>query len=301
ALSMILCGDRPYCWRLPGIIEGAAIPVILYIGYALSRRDLIGPLAGFVAALAAASSLSIRYEASVAMLDIHQAFFTSIAIAALASESVSTSIVAAGLASSVKYSGAFIIPAIWAYTASRVSTRRKRAIIFLETIAVPPLIVVALSTPLILHFGWKWFWENSVVGALKWHTTSRPAGPPVSSPGGWLVNANPFYFDYDTLIGGVTNSVLQVTALVLGGATIIYSFWRSSWPAAGSYTYYSIIGMYLLLSHLYIFHIPGLHGNTTLYSFYAVQLAPSAAATYGDLVASHAGGDVEASAPTTRF
>jgi len=289
-LSMILCGDRPLCWRMPGIVEASLIPTILYLAYYLTRRqDYAGIAAGLAAALAAASSLSLRYEASVAMLDIHQAFFSTLAIAFMTAERPLLAAVMIGLAGSVKYSGLFLVPALWVYPLIRGLPRRERALIFLESILVPPLVIVALSSPLIVHFGFKWFWDNAIVGAISWHTQSRPPGPPASSPGGWLINANPFYFDYNTMIGGVANSLLHIAALALGAVVVVYASYGRGWPAAGSLSLYSILAMYLLLSNLGIFHIPGVSGNKTLYSFYLVQLVPASAAVYGDSVAVRGG------------
>ena len=284
-LSMLLCGDRPVCWRMPGVLEASLVPVVLYLGYALRRRSAWSAIAGLAAALAAASAVSLRYEAAVAMLDIHQAFFESLAIAALALESPLAASILVGLAASVKYSGLFMVPALWVYPLAKGSPRRERVKVFIESILAPVLVLLALNAPIIAHFGFKWFWENSVVGALSWHTESRPPGPPVSSPGGWLVNANPFYFDYNTMIGGVANTLLQVSALLIGGIALVYAFAYNSWPAAGAASLYSILALYLLLSHLYILHIPHLKGNQTLYSFYLVQLTPASAAVMGDLVA----------------
>jgi predicted membrane-bound dolichyl-phosphate-mannose-protein mannosyltransferase len=285
-LSMILCGDKPVCWRVPGVIEASLIPVILYLAYYLThRQSYTGVAAGLAASLAVSSSLSLRYEASVAMLDIHQAFFSSLAIASLVAERPLLAAFMIGLAGSVKYSGLFLVPALWAYPLIKDMPRRERAIIFLESILIPIIVIVALSSPLIIHFGFKWFWDNAVIGAISWHTQSRPPGPPVSSPGGWLINANPFYFDYNTMIGGVANSLLHIAALAVGAIVIIYASSRNGWPAAGSLSLYSILAMYLLLSNLGALHIPGVKGNKTLYSFYLVQLVPASAAVYGDAVA----------------
>ncbi|MEB3851625.1 MAG: hypothetical protein LRS49_03450 [Desulfurococcales archaeon] len=284
--SMLACGDKPECWRLPGAVEAGLVPVILYIGYATPRRGGWGVLAGLAAALAASSSASLRAEGAVAMLDIHQAFFSTIAVAALAAERLELSVIAVGLAGSVKYSGFFLIPALWFYApryckGCRLSQRLR---VFLATTIIPPLVTLSLSVPIILHFGLKWFWENSVVGALGWHTTSRPPGPPTSSPLGWMFNVNPFYFDYNTMLGGLANPILYITAIAIGAAVIVYSASRDAWPASGSASFYSSLGLYLLLYNLGALHIPGLHGNKTLYSFYLVQLAPLAAATFGDAV-----------------
>jgi predicted membrane-bound dolichyl-phosphate-mannose-protein mannosyltransferase len=286
-LSMILCGDKPLCWRLPGVVEAGTIPVILYAGYFYSRRDAWGILAGLATALGASSLLSLRYEAAVAMLDIHQAFFSALAIAALAAGRPILFLAFTGLAASVKYSGFFLIPALWLYIPHYCSGEESwvcRAKLFIYSILIPPLVVVTVSLPLIYHFGTVWFWKNSVIGALSWHTSNRPPGPPTSSPMGWMLNVNPFYFDYDTLIGGVANPLVYLIAIPVGAILVVYTTPATRRPASGSAAFFSALGLYLLLFNLGALHIPGLHGNKTLYSFYLVQLSPLAAAVYGDAV-----------------
>ena len=45
AISMVVCGDKPLCWRLPSVLEASLIPLLLYFTYAAVRHPL-GPLAG---------------------------------------------------------------------------------------------------------------------------------------------------------------------------------------------------------------------------------------------------------------
>jgi len=280
ASSMLTCGDNPRCWRLPSNLEAALMPVILYLGFSVkrvlrgSRREgLLGITAGLAASAAVASDVSLRYCGAIALLDIHQAFFEAVAIAFLASGSLRGFILGYSLAGSVKYSGFFLMPVAWAWIALERWGWRRRARFFLASIVVPALVLVAVSSPLILYLGPIRWYKEAVIGALGWHTTSRPPGPPTSTPLGWILNANPFYFSYAIMIGGETTTAMHVAAIAAGAFAIVYYISRNRLPA-GAASYFSILGLYILL---YII------GNKTLYSFYVVQLAPAAAAVYGDI------------------
>lgn len=279
ALSMLVCGDKPACWRLPGNIEAGLMPIILYLGFswgarrAPRRTALTRLAAGLASAAALAADVSVRYEGSVALLDIHQAFFTALAIASLAAGSLEGFIIAASLAGAVKYSGYFVLPVAWLYIYLRVRDWGLRITYTLISILVPILFLLALSFPLMEYIGpIEWF-KQGVIGAIGWHTTSRPPGPPTSTPLGWIFNVNPFYFSYQVIVGGETTTLLHIGSLLGGAAALVYYISRNK-VAIGSSSYYSILGFYVLL---YII------GNKTLYSFYVVQLAPAAAAVYGDL------------------
>ena len=279
ALSMILCGDKPSCWRLPGALEAGILPVIFVLSYISlkgsykKRFSLL--LAGLVAGLAIAADRSIRYESAVAMLDIHQAFFEALALILLARGSVIPGLISLGLASSVKYSGFFLLPAFWVYIGYFTNNWRKRLILFLFSILIPISVVIILNIPIILHFGLWWWWKNSVIGAIEWETTSRPPGPPTSTPFQWFFNANPFYFSYNVIIGGVVTPILYIGALVLGAINIVTGMALRKIRTVGSLGFYSLLAMYLLLYEI---------GDKTLYSYYVVQLAPAMALTYADFV-----------------
>ncbi len=278
ALSMILCGDKPLCWRLPGAIEIGIAPLIIVLAYVAKgdlRKKVTFLLAGIASMLAFYSDISVRYESAVALLDIHQAFFELVALALLIRGNFLWGLVALGLAGSVKYSGFFLLPAFWVYIGYSEPKRNKRILLFLLSLIIPLGVLLLINIPYIRHFGFSWWWENSVIGAIKWHTTSRPPGPPTSTPFQWFLNANPFYFSYNVMIGGVVKPILYITALILGAINLIIGLPSRRTRAIGSLGFYSILAMYLLL---YII------GNKTLYSFYVVQLAPPMAITYGDFV-----------------
>ncbi|WP_158298214.1 glycosyltransferase family 39 protein [Aeropyrum pernix] len=281
ALSMLLCGDRPLCWRLPSVVEAGLIPVILWAGLALAYRGVLGPVAGAAAALAAASDPVLRVMGSVAMLDIHQAFFTALAIALAANRRFIPAISAAGLAASVKMSGGAIVLATATVAASWAQgSIWRRLAVFTAGLLIGGSVYIALYAPLVLHFGPMWVIEETI-NALKWHTTSRPPGPPASSVLGWIINSNPFYLSLEgRVMAAVTNTVVHATALGFAAIALLAELLerrgRPSWPGVAH-----VYMLFILILYTAVY----LAGNRTLYSFYSVQLTPIAAAVIGEATA----------------
>ncbi|BAN89621.1 glycosyltransferase family 39 protein [Aeropyrum camini] len=284
ALSMLLCGDRPLCWRLPSVVEAGLIPVILWAGLALAYRGLLGPIAGAAAALAAASDPVLRVMGSVAMLDIHQAFFTALAIALVANRRLIPAFTASGLAASVKMSGGAVVIATATIAASQTGGGvGRRLAVFAAGLLIGASVYLALYAPLVLYFGPLWVVEETI-NALKWHTTSRPPGPPASTVIGWIVNSNPFYLSLEgRIMAATTNTIVHATALGFAAIAILVELLekggRPRWPGVAHVYMFFIL---LLYTGVY------LAGNRTLYSFYSVQLTPIAAAVIGEATAAMA-------------
>jgi len=282
ALSMILCGDEPLCWRLPSIVMGATIPLVLYAGFTLAYRGPLGSLAGGLAALAAASDGVLRAASSVAMLDIYQAFFTAIGIALALNGRYALASVAGGLAAASKMSGAAAVLAaglLWAASEERPA-RKLAALLAAATLGFT--VYVAVHLPLAAAFGAERLVEETL-NALRWHTTSRPTGPPTSTPLGWILNSNTFFYSYGPLpLRAATNTPLHLAALAAAPAAIIAEIvaGRRLWPGVGHVYYFSLLALYAAVMAL---------GNQTLYSFYAVQLTPAMAAVAGELFLAAAG------------
>jgi predicted membrane-bound dolichyl-phosphate-mannose-protein mannosyltransferase len=280
ALSILACGDRPICWRLPGIIEAGLIPLMLGLALIASRyrvaKESARYLAGVTAALAASADPILYLSGSVAMLDIHLAFFEALAMSLFILGKRRLALVAAGLAFAVKFSGAGVILALMGYdvlTSPRLREGLRRVS---EDILLPFITSIIALVPLFAYFGIRRLIVETI-NALKWHTTSRPPGPPTSTPLGWIVNSNPFYYSYyPVAMAGILNSVLHIAALLLLIPLIAYGLSRES-PliAAGPLLYTGVLAMYLIVWLL---------GNHTFYSFYAVQLTPAMALTIAGLI-----------------
>ena len=276
ALSMALCGDEPLCWRIPSIVEASLIPVILFLSYAGRKPILL--LAGSVAAAAAASDYILQRLGSVAMLDIHLAFFTSLAILFINRGKLLYAMIFSGLALSVKYSGAALAGSIaFYYLLNRGLDKNLRARIFAASIMMPIAVFLIVYSPLIYFKGVAWFLEEGVVRALAWHSTSRPpGGPPTSSPLEWIVNGNPFFLSASKLIvAAELNTLIHVLALVSVAVVLVAYASGQCNRALASLLYLMTIIMYYTIYML---------GNKTLYSFYAIQLTPAAAGAIAEML-----------------
>ncbi len=287
AASMVLCGDKPLCWRMPGIIESFLIPPIVYLAVSriLSRESPVGLArlaAGLIAAVAAGSDRIIFMDASVAMLDIHLAFFTAITLLLLSYGRIRAASVTAGLAFMTKMTGLATI--ITVFLIILIKYKNKINILLKklsESIIIITLISILIYLPLIMYFGPKEI-IVATLDALKWHTTSRPPGPPVSGPTGWMVNANPFYFTYNMILaGGITTPIVEVTGFI---ASIIGTVYSLSQLGRSGESEFLAPGSLLVISVLLLFAIIYVLGNHTFYSFYAAVWTPGMAMALGELV-----------------
>ena len=274
ALSMLLCGDRPLCWRLPSVIEVTLIPLVLYTAYALTKHPL-GPLAGSIAALAASVDPVLYNVGSVAMLDPHLAFFTAISLAFAVHNRHLLAATAAGLALSVKISGVGTLIG-FLLTLYRVENIRRRLTLVLLSIALVAFIAAVAHAPLALYFTPERIVDETI-RAVKWHTTSRPGdGPPYSSPSGWILNVAPFPLSYNPKpVKAELNTLVHLVALTYSTYILILGLLGSLNRKVTAPLYYA--GVTIAYWAVYI------AGNRTLYSFYAIQLTPLAAATIAEL------------------
>ncbi len=275
AASMAACGDSPPCWRLPGVLEASALPVILYIGYYVAgsraASPWVGAAAGTAAAAAAGSDRILLEEAAVAMLDVHVAFFTALAIAAAAAGRPRLALAFGALASAVKYSGVFVVPAV--VLAARASGRVGASRLLAEAVLAVFLVHAVLWAPLAAYRGGVVWVLEEVAAAAEWHTTARGSGPPTSPPWLWALNFNPSKLSYSPYLGGEVTTALHLAGAAAAAASLLAGP-RRGCPCPGSYAVATIF-----LGYVAIY----LAGNTTLYSFYAVQFTPAVAGALGEL------------------
>jgi len=280
ALSMVICGDRPLCWRLPGIIEAGIIPVLLYLAFLrfIGKHDFSTRyiVAGVIAAISAGSDRIIYRDASVALLDIHLAFFTALTVFFLARDRLIPASISSALAFMVKMSGLAAIGGVLFYVFIRGVSQRKYLDVINQWISVI-FIVIAVSLflylPLINYFGPSEIVKETLA-ALRWHTSSRPEGPPTSTPIGWVFNSNPFFFSFSLVnAAAATTTIIELFGVIAAGISVILAMISAIWKkrfvnAPGGHTLLLVFAMYGVIWVL---------GNHTFYSFYAVQLAPLSA------------------------
>ncbi len=261
-LSMVLLGDKPISWRIPGLIEAFFMIIITY----LAGSKMLNPFWGVVASLSLALDPMFKAMSMVAMLDIHLAFFTSLALLLIIYDKPLAASIAAWLAFSVKFSGLFVVIAIYLYL--RIYRKERTSISLLKSL-VPALIYPLVSIPLILHLGLgDWVQEN--LSAIAWHTTSRGSGPIPSPPWGWFFNVAPMALHYNpdliARVNLISYPIAFLFTILLLPALIDRN--RDYIPM--------LFVVSLVLGYTGIF----IKGNRTLYSFYAVQLSPAVALSF---------------------
>ena len=262
--SMIVLGNNELAWRIPSLIAGLVIwTLTVAITYRLSGRGLGFLFASLILGAGIIFDKTFTIMSSIAMLDIYVALFTIISLWFAINHRPLLSALFVGLSGSVKYSGFFAIP--WLYIVARWSKQSQREAIIVSLI-VPFIVLLITSLPIILYLGPS-NWLNELIGAIKWHTTSRSEGPPYTTPWGLLIGdvAFPLYYVGWLLYLSVKgNAAISIVALLSGIAATIASIKRVKDVYLPSLLFTSIILGYMLVY---------LAGNRTLYSFYATHFA----------------------------
>lgn len=277
ALSMKLYGDNPIGWRLPGIIEAGLIPFTLGLAFWLrSKRTVASAVIAIAAASAAAADPILIYSGSVAMLDIHLAFFLTLSLAFMLLGRRRTALVMSGLATAAKMSGLAAVLAIMLYDLIDGDFRSKVKRLA-EDILMPFIVFVVVMVPLIIYFGPVDI-VRETLSALRWHTTSRPPGPPTSTPIGWILNSNPFYYSFSPVVEpAILNTALHLFAVINIVPLTFLGSVKEKYRDA-------VIAPLFYVGTLALYTIIWLLGNRTFYSFYAVELTPAMAGIIGSLL-----------------
>ena len=234
--------DEPLFWRIPSIIFGSATLLLVF----LSARRIAGPIWALTASALMIFDNTFRAMSGIAMLDVYLGFFTALLAYFHVSGRTLSSGIALGLAASVKYSGAFPIFGL----AYLLGVRRFTAVILMAT-----AVFLLVNMPIAGQLGLG-RWVNEIIGALSWHTTSRPPGPTASTPLDWLFMQNSFalYVNPDIYASGTPAYLVA----------LIYALYKRD---EVSILYLSTYGGYWLVY---------LAGNHTLYSFYTAHFSPLA-------------------------
>jgi predicted membrane-bound dolichyl-phosphate-mannose-protein mannosyltransferase len=279
ALVIYLGGWHPAAWRLASLAVGLlGLAAAVHTGYlayrSQDRRSLLtAVLAAAVFPAAAWRDPSLSSMSTVAMLDIYAASLDAVSLALLASGRPRASALALGLAGSAKYTGLF--PSLAHAALVYAETRDTRKTLLVSVIA-PLVVVAALWLPFAAAKGPGWVVEQ-VAGAVAWHTTSRPPGPPSTTPIGLILGRNgfPLYYTPDgrPLLVAVCNPGVCATGVAAGAAMLAAAAaaactgrWRTKhrvMAASGGYPFAAWLGYAAVYAA----------GNHTLYSFYSVQIS----------------------------
>ncbi len=260
-LSMGVLGDNPAGWRIPSMISGGLLCIVVgLIVREATRRDVYAVLASI---LAAADPL-IRNMAGVAMLDIYLSLFTALSIYMALRGSWISSGIFLGLAISTKMSGAFAAPPLIAIALMR---GRRVQEVYRDLILIPAAVFMITNLPIMWLFGLQTWYDQSIVGAISWHLRTKTApgeGPPISAPWMWLYGDNPFYLTVspDTVARGNIYVYLGSIAMSTALLPTARVFQCMSMVTIATYTtWLGYVALWIL-------------GNHSQYSFYMVQLSP---------------------------
>ncbi|MEM2392875.1 MAG: glycosyltransferase family 39 protein [Zestosphaera sp.] len=270
ALTMISVGDSPSLWRIPSVIAGALVLVVIFLIFREVIKDNTWLLLGFTAALITAFDKTFRSLSMVAMLDIFVSLFTILTLYFTLRGKLSLASVSIGLGFVSKFSGAFpALPATLYWV-----RRDKPAKVFLLIIYVPIVMLIILGTPYILRDGFLQWWSSSVEGAFRWHLSVKTTnGPPQAMPWDWLIGRNPFPLHYvwdpskGEFVADLIASGNPILYLLTAALSILVIPVIKDLPDRGvSYsftwlTYLTYVALWLL-------------GGKTQYSFYSVQVVP---------------------------
>ena len=267
-------GFRFSVFRVASFAMGAlglfAIALLAYRSVALWRRAAL--LAIAVPLFLVVMDKAVQSMSAVAMLDIYAASLDAVAAALMAYDHGVAASVALGLAASAKYTGLFPLPGLLLYEKLRGSSTKR---IVLE-LAIPFLVVAAFWAPFAVKKGPVWVIDE-IIGAIKWHTTSRPAGgPPSTNPLGLLLGRDVFVLYYvgdKPYLEAAAHPAVTLPALVLavfGLPGLLVAACRGRLPRWGAWSA-GVAAMYLSAIGGYV--ATYLAGNHTLYSFYGVQLS----------------------------
>jgi predicted membrane-bound dolichyl-phosphate-mannose-protein mannosyltransferase len=271
--SMLTLGDEPINWRIPGIIAGSITILLVYL--IVARLTNNGFISLFVFLFAFTDPI-LKAMSSVAMLDIYTALFIALSAWLAIRRNYFLSAMAVGLAASCKLTGVFAAGALFilmviSYKSNHKLNRKK---LILYPFVIPFLVWLLFNSPLIIECGFqKWF--EDLARGLSWHITSRPPGPPVSTPWGWFVNENVFWLNFDPNVSASVAPVIYFTALIalIFVPHLVRKIDRN----------YLVPGLWFgitFLGYVFVYII----GNRTLYSFYAVTLSPMVYVLAGALV-----------------
>ncbi|WP_297066214.1 dolichyl-phosphate-mannose--protein mannosyltransferase [Thermococcus sp.] len=262
--SMVLLGDKPIYWRLPGIIEFALIELFVVLAtYRISRSYL----ASLIALAFVVADPTLQATSIAAMLDIHVAFFVALFVLTLVYERELGSAVAIGFAGATKLSGAFG----WPVLLYRALKRENSFIKFFSIVVIIPGIAFLIPEITIIKAIGFIPWLEQFLGSFKWHLSYKGPNPNTSPFWQWFVNYRAFPFHFNPNVFASTDPVLLLGMVVL----ILAMPWlhrRKPGILAPFMVFWSTIGFFALQYVL---------GGKTQFSFYATVLVPPAAVVMG--------------------
>ncbi len=263
-LSMVLLGDKPISWRLPGIVEFSLIELLVVLAvYRISGSYL----ASLIALAFVVADPTLQATSVAAMLDIHVAFFVALFVFALSYDMTALSAVALGLAGATKLSGAFGWPVLlWKCLKEEDSFLS----FFSKVVVLPGVAFLIPEIPAIDAIGFQ-TWLREFLGSFRWHLSYKGPNPSTSPFWQWFVNYRPFPFHFNPNVFASTDPVLLMGMIVLILA-LPWLYRRREGILEPFFVFWSTVGFFALQYAL---------GGRTQFSFYATVLVPPAAVVMG--------------------
>ncbi|MET1160615.1 MAG: glycosyltransferase family 39 protein [Thermoprotei archaeon] len=275
ALSIALLGDYPIAWRIPSIIAGA---LTVLISFLIVLKITGSETLAFIVALFVGIDPMMRSLSSIALLDVFVALFTVLALYFIVLRKYYTALIVAIIGSLFKFSALFILIPVTLYIV-RTELRNNPTFhgalsglirVFSVSILLFIGVQVISSVPLIQHLGFGIWFQQAILGAFKWHMSSKCVGascPISSSPWDWFMGVNGFplyYFSADEYIVATGFWPFWLIALIY--SYLVFPIYTRDRDLGKILVFFH--GVFLGYVLLWIL------GNKTQYSFYAVQFTP---------------------------
>lgn len=274
ALSIVSLGDYPLHWRIPSIVSGVLMILLLYY---LTLNISGSPWIALLAASLTAIDPLFKALGSIALLDIFVATTSVAAAIAIVKKRYVAASILIGISASFKFNGLFtLIPMMIIYLRNLVRTKGN---IDLETMykyiewlfknaAVIVIVFLIASAPFIAGYGLGG-WFRDTVNSLKWHTSEKcppsRAGCPTSSfPIDWFIGVNAFTLYVNPTVVAMGNYIFWTASLWL---SILFIPAAKTFKKVG-YSLLFLLG--ILFGYIALWAV----GGRTQYSFYAIHLLP---------------------------
>ena len=266
ALSMLTLGDYPEAWRVPSLILSLLMIVLVYLAALRISRGSIWY--GALALIPLMFDATFRDMGIVAMLDVYLGFFTILSAYLYLEGRYMWAIIAGGLSVASKYPGAFT-----AFSNAYVESYRRSGAWGLATLIIAFIVFIVLQIPVIYVVGGLTAYVSNVMFYLKWFTEPRPPGPVSSNPLDWLVGLGSFVNNVSPPLYAMGMPGAYLVALALS-LLILIPQTRSR--LFEGFSINELILPVMVLTIWFGYWLVYFLGNTTLYSYYTMQIAPLA-------------------------
>lgn len=280
-IGIKLFNNNEFGWRISSAIFGTASVLLIYL---IAKRLFKSEFLGLVAALLMSFDGLNLVMSRVALLDIFLMFFTLLSFYFLVKENLWLSGISIGLAISVKWSGAYLVPLLLLLSLNfselniKQSVKRVSQFIFLPTI----VYLLSWSGWIFTSNGWSrnsgsnvfsslWKYHQEI---LIFHRNLAQQHSYSANPWSWLVLGRPTSFYYQTPPNcGATKCAQEILAI---GTPFLW--WSAIFAVAitvGFYIKTSSRSAEIILAGIAGTYLPWfIIQDRTMFYFYAISILP---------------------------